>query len=109
MTKTLSYHDAMRYNRHIVLPRVDLNGQEALLNATVVIIGMGGLGSAAATSLCASGVGNLVLIDFDTVDNTNLRGSPCKAFRTRRRDRLTTAAVGCWKVLDGCLSRFSTR
>lgn len=72
MTKTLSYHDAMRYNRHIVLPRVDLNGQEALLNATVVIIGMGGLGSAAATSLCASGVGNLVLIDFDTVDNTNL-------------------------------------
>ena len=62
----------MRYNRHIVLPKIDLDGQEALLNANICIIGIGGLGTAAATSLCASGVGSLTLIDHDTVEATNL-------------------------------------
>ena len=48
---TISNEDAMRYNRHIVLPNIDLGGQESLLNARVLIVGMGGLGNAAATSL----------------------------------------------------------
>lgn len=76
MTKTLSHEQVMRFNRQIVLPQVDLDGQEALLNAKVIIIGMGGLGNAAALSLCASGVGELTLIDFDTVDKTNLPRQP---------------------------------
>ena len=69
---TISNEDAMRYNRHIVLPNIDLGGQESLLNARVLIVGMGGLGNAAATSLCASGVGEITLVDFDKVDVTNL-------------------------------------
>ena len=72
MSKSLTNQQAMRYNRHIVLPKVDLDGQEALLNANICIIGIGGLGTAAATSLCASGVGSLTLIDHDTVEATNL-------------------------------------
>ncbi|AXT40073.1 molybdopterin-synthase adenylyltransferase MoeB [Alteromonas sp. BL110] len=72
MSESLTNQQAMRYNRHIVLPKVDLDGQEALLNANICIIGIGGLGTAAATSLCASGVGSLTLIDHDTVEATNL-------------------------------------
>ena len=72
MSQAISHQQAMRYNRHIVLPKIDLDGQEALLNAHVCIVGVGGLGTAAATSLCASGVGNITLIDFDNVENTNL-------------------------------------
>lgn len=72
MSQAISHHQAMRYNRHIVLPKIDLDGQEALLNAHVCIVGVGGLGTAAATSLCASGIGNITLIDFDKVENTNL-------------------------------------
>ena len=70
--RDLTDEQAMRYNRHIVLPSVDLDGQEALLNAKVLIVGMGGLGNAAAMNLCASGVGTLTLIDFDSVELTNL-------------------------------------
>jgi adenylyltransferase/sulfurtransferase len=72
MSKSLTHQQAMRYNRHIVLPKVDLDGQEALLNANICIIGIGGLGTAAATNLCASGMGSLTLIDHDTVEATNL-------------------------------------
>ena len=72
MSKSLTNQQAMRYNRHIVLPKIDLDGQEALLNANICIIGIGGHGTAAATSLCASGVGSLTLIDHDTVEATNL-------------------------------------
>ena len=72
MSKSLTNQQAMRYNRHIVLPKIDLDVQEALLNANICIIGIGGLGTAAATSLCASGVGSLTLIDHDTVEATNL-------------------------------------
>ena len=72
MSKSLTNQQAMRYNRHIVLPKIDLDGQEALLNANICIIGIGGLGPAAATSLCASGVSSLTLIDHDTVEATNL-------------------------------------
>ncbi|WP_137166702.1 HesA/MoeB/ThiF family protein [Salinimonas lutimaris] len=72
MTKTLTTEQAMRYNRQIVLPQIDLEGQEALLNASVLVIGVGGLGCNAAQSLAAMGVGRLTLVDDDTVSVTNL-------------------------------------
>ena len=72
MPKMLSTTQALRYNRHIVLPQVDLDGQEKLVNAHIVIIGLGGLGNAAASSLCASGVGKLTLLDFDDREHHNL-------------------------------------
>lgn len=63
----------LRYSRQIMLPDVDLDGQEQLLAARVVIIGLGGLGSPVAMYLAAAGVGHLTLVDFDAVDLTNLQ------------------------------------
>jgi molybdopterin-synthase adenylyltransferase len=63
----------LRYSRQIMLPDIDIEGQEKLLSARVLVIGLGGLGSPVAMYLAAAGVGNLVLADFDTVDVTNLQ------------------------------------
>ena len=76
MPKLLSTTQALRYNRHIVLPQVDLDGQEKLVNAHIVIIGLGGLGNAAASSLCASGVGKLTLLPRQTLFNDKDVGKP---------------------------------
>ena len=63
----------LRYNRHILLPEIDITGQQRLLDAHVAIIGLGGLGSPAAMYLAAAGVGRLTLVDFDEVEATNLQ------------------------------------
>jgi molybdopterin-synthase adenylyltransferase len=63
----------LRYSRQIMLPDIDIEGQEKLLAARVLIIGLGGLGSPVAMYLAAAGVGHLVLADFDTVDLSNLQ------------------------------------
>lgn len=58
--------------RHLALPQVGEAGQERIAQATVLLIGVGGIGCAAANYLASSGVGQLTLCDFDTVDDTNL-------------------------------------
>ncbi|RKZ90864.1 MAG: molybdopterin-synthase adenylyltransferase MoeB [Gammaproteobacteria bacterium] len=63
----------LRYSRQIMLPSVGIEGQEKLLNARVLVIGMGGLGSPIAMYLAAAGVGHLVICDFDEVDLSNLQ------------------------------------
>jgi molybdopterin-synthase adenylyltransferase len=63
----------LRFSRQIMLPELDVAGQEALLNARVLIIGLGGLGSPAAMYLAAAGVGTLILADHDHVDLSNLQ------------------------------------
>ncbi len=63
----------LRYSRHILLPEIDLEGQERLLAATVLIVGLGGLGSAVCLYLAAAGVGHLVVADSDRVDLANLQ------------------------------------
>ena len=63
----------LRYSRQIMLPQVDLAGQEKLLASRALIIGAGGLGSPAAMYLAAAGVGQLAIADFDVVDLSNLQ------------------------------------
>lgn len=78
----------LRYSRHILLDEVGIEGQQAILNSHALIIGAGGLGSPAALYLAASGVGEITLVDHDTVDLTNLQ----------RQIAHTTARVGMPKV-----------
>jgi adenylyltransferase/sulfurtransferase len=63
----------LRYSRQIMLPQIDIAGQERLLAAKVLIVGLGGLGSPVAMYLAAAGVGHLVLADHDRVDVSNLQ------------------------------------
>ena len=63
----------LRYSRHILLNELGVEGQEKLLQARVLIVGAGGLGSPAAIYLAAAGVGRIVLADHDQVDLTNLQ------------------------------------
>lgn len=78
----------LRYSRHILLPQIGIDGQQKLLDARVLVIGVGGLGSPVAMYLTASGVGHLTLVDPDTVDLTNLQ----------RQIVHTTATVGRAKI-----------
>ncbi|KDM89988.1 molybdopterin-synthase adenylyltransferase MoeB [Photobacterium galatheae] len=68
-----SQKELLRYSRHLALPEVGLDGQRALKEAKVLVVGTGGLGSPILLYLAASGVGTIGLIDFDTVDETNLQ------------------------------------
>ena len=68
----LSAQQARRYSRQIVIPQIQESGQERIRNAKVLCIGAGGLGSPALMYLAAAGVGTIGIVDFDTVDETNL-------------------------------------
>ncbi|RUM77760.1 MAG: molybdopterin-synthase adenylyltransferase MoeB [Candidatus Thioglobus sp.] len=65
--------DLLRYSRQILLPQIGSEGQESLLDSTMLLIGMGGLGSPSAMYLAATGVGHLIIADFDQVELSNLQ------------------------------------
>ncbi len=82
----------LRYSRHILLPGIDVEGQEKLLQASVLVVGVGGLGSPVALYLAASGVGKLMLVDDDKVELSNLQRQI--AHRTKDVGRSKTASAG---------------
>ena len=71
--ESLSIDEVRRYSRHLIIPDVAMSGQKRLKNSRVLIIGAGGLGSPALLYLAAAGVGTLGIVDFDTVDESNLQ------------------------------------
>jgi thiazole biosynthesis adenylyltransferase ThiF len=84
----LSQEQIKRYTRHILLPEVGVEGQKKLLSARVLVVGAGGLGCPISLYLAAAGVGTIGLVDFDTVDASNLQ----------RQVLFTTEDVGKPKV-----------
>src|SRR6185369_2396065 len=84
----LNHEQIKRYTRHILLPEVGVEGQKKLLNAKVLVVGAGGLGCPISLYLAAAGVGTIGLVDFDTVDASNLQ----------RQILFTTADIGKPKV-----------
>ncbi|MEJ2720851.1 MAG: molybdopterin-synthase adenylyltransferase MoeB [bacterium] len=94
MDERLSHDEMLRYGRHLIMPEVTLAGQMTLKSASVLIVGIGGLGSPLALYLAAAGVGRLGLADFDTVDLTNLQ----------RQVLFGTSDVGRSKI-DAAVSR----
>ena len=73
LPKTLNHNQRNRYQRHLLLPEIGEQGQQELLEAKVLLLGAGGLGSPAAMYLAAAGVGTLGIIDMDIVDESNLQ------------------------------------
>ncbi|NJN66988.1 MAG: molybdopterin-synthase adenylyltransferase MoeB [Chloroflexaceae bacterium] len=71
--ETLTHVEIRRYSRHLILPQMGMEGQKRLKQGSVLIIGTGGLGSPLALYLAAAGVGHIGLVDFDTVDDSNLQ------------------------------------
>ena len=69
----LSKEEINRYNRHVLLPEIGMEGQKKLKHTSVLIIGAGGLGCPAMQYLTAAGIGTIGIVDFDSVDETNLQ------------------------------------
>ena len=126
----------LRYSRQIMLPQIDIEGQQKLLAAKVLIVGAGGLGSPAAIYLAAAGVGNIVIYDNDIVDLSNLQRQiahhtpdigtdkvistrqtlnqlnpdvQVRAVKQRLEDEQLDYEVGLADVVLDCSDNFSTR
>jgi molybdopterin/thiamine biosynthesis adenylyltransferase len=83
----------LRYSRQIMLPEVDVAGQEKLLAASALIVGLGGLGSPAALYLATAGIGRLILTDDDAVDVSNLQRQIVHSQHTIGQTKVESAAA----------------
>lgn len=126
----------LRYSRQILLPQIDITGQQKLLNSHVLIVGLGGLGSPVALYLTAAGVGHLTLVDDDVVELSNLQrqiihgeqdigrlkvesaadslralnsGVQIETHTTRLNEQALTLAVAEADVVVDCSDNFATR
>lgn len=81
----------LRYSRHILLPEIDIEGQNRLINSSVLLIGLGGLGSPVSMYLAASGVGRLVLVDHDEVALSNLQRQIVHSSEDLKRKKVESA------------------
>ena len=98
MAAELSDEEMMRYNRQIVLRGFDFDGQEALKAASVLVVGLGGLGCAAAQYLAAAGVGKMTLLDFDTVSVSNLQRQTLHSDATLGQPKVDSARAALTRI-----------
>ncbi|MGH9835526.1 MAG: ubiquitin-like small modifier protein 1, partial [Blastocatellia bacterium] len=87
----LNKDELARYNRHLILPEVGMEGQRKLKAASILLIGAGGLGSPLGLYLAAAGVGRLGLVDFDVVDHSNLQRQILHGTKDVGRKKLDSA------------------
>src|SRR3954467_14925217 len=89
---TLSKDEILRYSRHLIMPEVGMEGQLKLKNASVLLVGTGGLGAPLGLYLAAAGIGRIGLVDFDVVDFTNLQRQVIHGTKDVGRKKLASAA-----------------
>ncbi len=94
----LSIDEVRRYSRHLIIPDVAMDGQKRLKNAKVLVVGAGGLGSPALLYLAAAGVGTLGIVDFDTVDESNLQRQIIHGVSDVGRPKAESAAASIREV-----------
>lgn len=94
----LTVDEIRRYSRHLIIPDVGVAGQKRLKNAKVLCVGAGGLGSPALLYLAAAGVGTLGIIDFDTVDESNLQRQIIHGVSDVGRPKAESAAASIREV-----------
>ena len=87
----LSQEEILRYSRHLVIPEVGLEGQKKLKNAHILVVGAGGLGSPILLYLAAAGVGNLGIVDYDLVEESNLQRQIIHSTKTLLKAKVVSA------------------
>ena len=92
----------LRYSRHIMLPEIDIAGQEKLLASHALIVGLGGLGAPLALYLAAAGVGRLTLVDDDSVEASNLQRQVIHATSDIGRAKVESAADSVRAINPDC-------
>ena len=88
----LTNEEILRYSRHLIMPEVGMEGQLKLKNASVVLVGAGGLGAPLGLYLAAAGIGRIGIVDFDVVDHTNLHRQVIHGTKDVGRKKLDSAA-----------------
>ena len=100
----------LRFSRQIMLPEMDVAGQQKLVDATVLIVGMGGLGCPAAMYLAAAGVGHLIIADDDTVELTNLQRQIAHEHRNLGESKVSSAKASLRGLNpDVCVTQIDSR
>lgn len=89
-------NELIRYSRHILLPNVGFEGQARIKQSTALIVGLGGLGSSTSLYLASSGIGKLILCDFDDIDESNLQ----RQIAHRQQDIGVNKAVSAQRALQ---------
>lgn len=89
----LSNEEIQRYSRHLILPEVGMAGQKKLKSAKILLIGTGGLGAPLGMYLAAAGIGKLGLVDFDTVDHSNLQRQVIHGTASVGKPKIESAAA----------------
>ena len=96
--EALSDAEMLRYNRQIILRGFDFEGQERLKASRVLVVGLGGLGCAAAQYLAAAGVGQMTLLDFDTVALSNLQRQTLHSDATIGQPKVASAKASLARI-----------
>lgn len=112
--QALNAEEIKRYSRHLILPEVGKEGQTKLKNASILMIGAGGLGSPLGMYLAAAGVGRMGIVDFDVVDETNLQRQVIHSTKDVGRSKLDSAretleGINPYLQIDGYNEPFTSK